>query len=213
MFITKGIGDGSTKRNYRHLPKDCCIFTGKRKKMERKNILVLNGSASADSSNQKLIRQLTLWTDEHFEFNHCMDLKLLPHFSPELSVTNTPEAVINFRQEVAAADGVIICTPEYIFSIPSGLKNALEWCVAAPVFTGKPLGIITASANGQKGHEELQLIMQTLMATFNPETTLLIPGIKGKVNEESLITDTYTIESLKQFLRAFEELVNRANQQ
>lgn len=175
--------------------------------MDKKNILVLNGSASTDSANQKLIHQLTLWTDEHFEFNHCMDLKLLPHFSPELSVTNTPEAVINFRQEVAAADGVIICTPEYIFSIPSGLKNALEWCVAAPVFTGKPLGIITASANGQKGHEELQLIMQTLMATFNPETTLLIPGIKGKVDAKGTISDPGTIKALEQFLRVFERLV------
>ncbi|MBL7704401.1 MAG: NAD(P)H-dependent oxidoreductase [Taibaiella sp.] len=177
--------------------------------MERKNILVLNGSASADSANQKLIHLLALWTEDHLELNLYPELKLLPHFNPELSVTGTPEAVLNFRQAVVAADGVLICTPEYIFSIPSGLKNALEWCVAAPVFTGKPLGIITASANGQKGHEELQLIMQTLMATFTPETTLLIPGIKGKVNTEGNMTDPDTIESLKLFLSAFEGLINK----
>lgn len=177
--------------------------------MERKNILVLNGSASADSANQKLIGQLALWMDDHFELKFCPDLKLLPHFNPELSITGTPEAVVNFRQAIAAADGVIICTPEYIFSIPSGLKNALEWCVATPVFTGKPLGIITASANGQKGHEELQLIMRTLMAAFIPDSTLLIPGIKGKVDAAGIISDPYTIEALEQFLSVFKGLVSK----
>ncbi len=177
--------------------------------MERKNILLINGSASAQSANQQLIGQLAFLIKDDFAIKMSPDLKLLPHFSPELSVTNTPEAVINFREEVATADGVIICTPEYIFSIPSGLKNALEWCVAAPVFTGKPLGIITASANGQKGHAELQLILQTLMANFTPGTTLLIPGIKGKVDAQGQITDAATIEALLQFLKAFESLAHQ----
>ena len=68
----------------------------------------------------------------------------------------------------------MICTPEYIFSLPSGLKNAIEWCVATTVFSEKPIGVITASADGQKGHEELQMIIKTVMARFTTETTLLI---------------------------------------
>lgn len=175
--------------------------------MERKSILVINGSASADSANQKLIHQLALWTKEYFELKISPDLKLLPHFDPGLSVAGTPEQVLTFRQEVEAADGVIICTPEYIFSIPSGLKNALEWCVAAPVFANKPLGIITASANGQKGHKELQLIMQTLMALFTTKTMLLIPGIKGKIDAQGKITDQGTITELEQFLAEFKLLL------
>jgi len=63
---------------------------------------------------------------------------------------------------------------EYVFSIPNGLKNVIEWCVATTVFADKPSGLITASANGQKGHEELLLIMKTAMAKFTSETTLLI---------------------------------------
>lgn len=174
---------------------------------ERKRILVINGSASADSANQKLIDQLAIWTKDILELDIYPDLKLLPHFSPELSIADTPEAVVAFRKQVEAVDGVIICTPEYIFSIPAGLKNALEWCVATAVFTGKPLGIITASANGQKGHEELQLIMQTLMASFTPDTTLLIQGIKGKVDAQEAITDPKTVKALEQFLAAFRLLL------
>src|SRR5690606_18112041 len=104
----------------------------------------------------------------------------LPHFDPERAIDNTPETILNFRQSIENADGLLICTPEYVFSIPSGLKNAIEWCVATNVFSGKPTGLITASANGESGHAELQLIMKTVMADFTSETTLLINGIKGK---------------------------------
>jgi len=77
------------------------------------------------------------------------------------------------------------------------------------VFTDKPLGIITASAHGQKGHAELQLIMQTLSAQFTEATTLLIQGIKGKFNENGILTDTITIDSFNTFVNAFINLVNQ----
>lgn len=38
-----------------------------------------------------------------------------------------PEAALDFRQNIETAGGMVICTPEYIFSIPIGLKNAIEW--------------------------------------------------------------------------------------
>jgi len=109
-----------------------------------KKIFVINGSASENSANQKLIDNIVDLTKDFFNMIVFNDLKTLPHFSPELSVENTPKAILDFRQNIENADGVLICTPEYVFSIPSGLKNAIEWCVATTVFTDKPLGIITA---------------------------------------------------------------------
>ena len=75
-------------------------------------------------------------------------------------------------------------------------------------FSEKPIGIITASANGAKGHEELQLIMTTLVAKFTNETTLLIGGIKGKVNFEGEIIDEKTSENLKKFIESYKKLIN-----
>jgi NAD(P)H-dependent FMN reductase len=133
---------------------------------------------------------------------------LIPHFDPELSVGEVPEEVGALREAIQRAAAVVICTPEYIFSIPSGLKNVLEWCVATTVFTDKPVGIITASANGEKGHEELQLIMRKLMARLSEDTTLLIQGIKGKIDGHGEFTDEETqkvfdlfVDSFKKFLR------------
>lgn len=146
-------------------------------------------------------------TKDCFRLTIFDKLKTLPHFDPELTNHQTPEAIVDFRRSIETADGILICTPEYIFSIPSGLKNAIEWCVSTTIFANKPTGLITASANGQKGHEELQLIMKTVMAKFTADTALLIQGIKGKINDEGQITDLQTKDDLKKFVDAFKEQI------
>ncbi|MFT4204669.1 MAG: NADPH-dependent FMN reductase [Chitinophagaceae bacterium] len=172
-----------------------------------KNIFVINGSASENASNQKLIACFADLTKDFYRLTVFNGLKTLPHFDPELSVSNTPKGIVDFRHNIATADGILICTPEYVFSIPSGLKNAIEWCISTTVFSDKPTGLITASANGAKGHEELQLIMKTAMAKFTPDATLLIKGIKGKINEQGRIVDNKTKDDLMKFIDAFAFLI------
>jgi chromate reductase, NAD(P)H dehydrogenase (quinone) len=174
---------------------------------EKKNIFVIIGSASSNSANEKLVEIITDLTRDVFNLTIYNTLKNLPHFDPELSANNPPPEINELREKIENADGIIICTPEYVFSIPSGLKNAIEWCVVTTVFSDKPLGIITASARGEKGHEELQLIMKTLMAKFINETTLLIQGIKGKINDSGQITDKQTMDSFMKFIEAFKGLI------
>ena len=173
----------------------------------KKNIFVIVGSASSNSANLKLVEQIALLTANELNMTIYNDLKLLPHFDPERSVTNPPQEIVAFRATIEKSDGIIICAPEYIFSIPSGLKNAIEWCISTVIFTDKPCGLITASANGEKGHEELQLIMKTAMAKFTDETALLIQGIKGKFNEQGKLIDQQTQKKLGDFMGAFLNLV------
>ncbi len=172
-----------------------------------KTIFAIIGSASENSSNQRLIEFLADQTGNDLKWIVFNELKSLPHFDPELSVNNPPKEVIAFRKQIEQADAVIICTPEYVFSIPSGLKNAIEWCVSTTVFSEKPCGLITASAQGEKGHEELQLIMKTLMAKFTHETTLLISGVKGKIAKSGEI-DPDTTSVLKTFIDSCLSLLN-----
>jgi len=171
-----------------------------------KKIFAINGSASNNSSNEKLINYFVELTKGFFSVTIFNDLKTLPHFDPALSDETTPQVILDFRKNIENADGILICTPEYIFSIPSGLKNAIEWCVSTTVFSDKPTAIITASANGEKGHEELQLIMKTVMAKFTLETTLLIQGIKGKINKQGDILDNKTKDELVKLIEAFKQL-------
>lgn len=175
---------------------------------QKKKIFVIIGSASKNSANEKLIDNFTKLTNHIFSLTVLKDLKTLPHFDPELSINNPPKEIIELRSNIEKSDGILISTPEYIFSIPGGLKNAIEWCVATTVFSDKPTGLITASASGLKGHEQLQLIMKTVMAKFTNETVLLIPGIKGKINEQGEITDDKTKIDFLNFVESFKILVS-----
>ena len=169
----------------------------------RKKIFAIVGSASKHSANEHLLKFIAQQLRNEFDVFIFNELKLLPHFDPEATIDNPPKSVADFRNKINEANGIIICTPEYVFSIPSGLKNAIEWCVATTVFSDKPVGLITASAHGAKGHEELQLIMRTVMAKFTEETTLLIQGIKGKINERGEIVDRITKQQVTTFIRSF----------
>lgn len=177
---------------------------------EKKNILAIIGSASSDSANHKLVEKIASVAGKRINFNIYNNLKALPHFDPELSASNPPRQILEFRRRIEKADGVIISTPEYIFSIPSGLKNAIEWCIATTVFSDKPTGLITASASGQKGHEELQLIMKTAMAKFTDKTSLLIQGIKGKFNEQGNLIDNEIEMQIENFTNEFMKLINQS---
>jgi len=179
---------------------------------EKKKILAIIGSASQNSANQKLVDNLISLTKNELVFTIYDELKALPHFDPELSTGNPPKPIVELRDKIDKADGILICTPEYVFSIPSGLKNAIEWCISTTVFSDKPSGLITASASGLKGHEELQLIMKTAMAQFTNETTLLIQGVKGKINNQGQIIDSKTTDNLKKFANAFIALLKNTHQ-
>lgn len=176
---------------------------------KKKNVVAIVGSAGSNSANLKLVEKFVDLTEDIFDVFIFNDLKSLPHFEPELSTDNPPKQIVDFRNLVQNADGIIICTPEYVFSIPSGLKNAIEWCVSTTVFSDKPTGLITASSLGEKAHEELQLIMKTMSAKFTEETILLIQGVKSKFDGKGNFTDKAVENSLNNFKTAFTDLMKK----
>lgn len=175
----------------------------------KRNILGINGSASKHSSNLKILEAIAEFGISDFDLSIIDDLSKLPHFKTDQTNINVPKGIIEFRNQIEKADGIIISTPEYIFSIPSRLKNAIEWCVSTTVFSDKPIGIITASANGEKGHTELKLIMKTVQTIFTDDTTLLIQGVKGKLKRGGNDLDNATRNQLICFVQSFNVLVEK----
>jgi chromate reductase len=166
-----------------------------------KKIFAIVGSASRHSANLQLVQYLSNKYAADFQWIIFDRLSSLPHFDPELSVEDPPAVVEAFRKSVEDADTVLICTPEYVFSVPSGLKNALEWCVSTTIFANKSTAIITASAHGEKGHEELKMIMRTLDADVREEYALLVQGIKGKVDAGGNIKDEKLRKELDELIK------------
>lgn len=170
-------------------------------------ILVIIGSASIASSNTKLMDVFAELNADDFQLTVFEGLGLLPHFDPSLTEA-LPITVANLIAGIEAAEGVVICSPEYIFSIPARLKNLLEWCVATTVFLDKPVGLVTASADGQQGHAQLKLIMKTLGARLTEEAELVINGIKGKFDEHNRLLDPQLLVRLSDFSTGFKRMIN-----
>ena len=175
----------------------------------KKKILAISGSTRRLSANLQLIQAIADLTQELYEIELFEGIAQLPHFNPDLDQHSPPAEVMAFRNKIAAADGVLICTPEYVFSLPGSLKNALEWMVSTVIFTDKPSGLITASASGQKGHAELKLVMKTIGAKFTSKTQLLISGVRNKLDKAGNLTDEKTILELRAFLVSFDKLLKK----
>jgi chromate reductase, NAD(P)H dehydrogenase (quinone) len=171
--------------------------------MLKKKVLAICGSTRTRSANLSIIRYVAALMPDKVEMDIYEGLSDLPHFNPDLDKDIVPPTVQSLRDRISEADGVLICTPEYVFSLPGALKNALEWCVSTILFSEKPVALITASASGVKAHESLQLVLKTIGASLREETQLLIQGAKGKVDGQDTITDPDTGRQLKELAAAF----------
>lgn len=143
------------------------------------------------------------------DFRFSIPLSALPHFDPDAEENSVPAVVAEFRAQVAAADAVIFCTPEYVFSVPAILKNALEWCVASTVFSEKPVAMIVASGGGQNTFESLGLILKTIQCRISKETSLLFSGVRGRMRGEMKISDTGDLAKLDAVFAALDAVTTQ----
>lgn len=175
---------------------------------DKLKILAISGSTRKVSSNLHLIHAIADLSRERFNIKIYEGLTSLPHFNPDIDNEGTvPSEVIAFRELLNAADGVLICTPEYAIGVPGTLKNAVDWTVSAMNFSQKPVALITASLSGAKGHESLLGTLRIIEARLTEHTQMFISGIKAKVNDQAVITDEVTKLQIQQLITAFSALI------
>lgn len=168
-----------------------------------KKVLAICGSIKTDSANHQLLKTIQKMAEGVMEIEVYDGLATLPYFNPNPDEETRHESVVTFRNKIQAADGVLICTPEYVFSLPGVLKNALEWTVSTTVFTDKPTAMITASSSGKVAHESLLLVMKTLGVQTAKDACLLISGIKAKMDTDGHIHHPETLDSINLLLEQF----------
>jgi chromate reductase len=175
--------------------------------MAKKNILAICGSTRKQSANKDVISAIKNMSQDILEISLYDGLTDLPFFNQDITNENTPANVIALREAISKADGVLICTPEYVFSLPGVLKNALEWMVSTTVFLDKPTALITASSSGEKAHESLVLVMKTLGIKTNEELCILISGVKSKLNPQGEMIDETLVRKLRNLIENFQKLL------
>jgi chromate reductase, NAD(P)H dehydrogenase (quinone) len=162
-------------------------------------ILAISGSLRATSSNTKMLKEIGQWVPAEIEFIIYDGLASLPAFDDS---AEEGEAVLKWRRQLAEADGVFICSPEYAFGVPGALKNAIDWTVSSGELVNKPLALITAASSGDKAHAAWLQIFAALSAHIPEGGSLLIPVIRTKLNEKGAITDAATKAAVQTVLQA-----------
>src|SRR3954464_14238044 len=111
-------------------------------------VLGISGSLRRDSYNSGLLRAAAEVLPSGAELEVFEGLKAIPPYDADDDVDAGPDAVASLREAIAAADAVLIATPEYNASVPGVLKNALDWAsrpYPANALRGKPVAVIGAS--------------------------------------------------------------------
>ncbi|MGR9164162.1 NADPH-dependent FMN reductase [Rhizobium leguminosarum] len=141
-------------------------------------ILAISGSARLNSTNTAMLRAIRAIAPSDIEVSIFDGVGRLPVFSPDLEGESLPEAVRDFIDVIATSDGVIIASPEYVRSIPGGLKNAIDWLVSGDEIVHKPIALLHASHRGDDMLAGLRTVLATITDRFAEDIFLRLPLMK-----------------------------------
>jgi NAD(P)H-dependent FMN reductase len=165
-------------------------------------ILALSGSVRAQSSNSALLRAAAAVAPEvHFDF-YDEQLAGLPPFNPDLDGEGAvpPPAVAELRGLLAAADGVLVSSPEYAHGAPGVLKNALDWIVSSGELEQKPVVLIAASPGGGRwAQSSLTPTLEVMGARMVGNVALTFT--RRWVDEQGRIADPAVLRTLEESVR------------
>lgn len=178
------------------------------------NIVTIVGSLRKDSINMNLAKTMKDRYQGKFHME-IADIRSLPHFDQD-EENNPSEAVKKFKNAVKNADAVIIITPEYNWSIPSVLKNALDWGSRVDkIFIGKPVMALGATP-GMLGTVRAQMHLREILSAPGIQAKILPPGgnevliglASQKFDEQTgQLVDEATLSFLDSKVDAFIEFV------
>lgn len=125
------------------------------------------------------------------------DWREIPVFDGDVFAAGLPAPVAALRERIRGADGVLIATPEYNFSVPGGLKNVLDWVSRGDdqPFAGKPVAILSASQGplgGARVQYDLRKIFLYLNSMLLVKPEVFIGMAAGKFDAAGLCTDATT---------------------
>lgn len=109
------------------------------------HILAISGSLRASSSNTALLQAAARLAPAHVRMSLYRGLAELPAFNPDDDGDTPHPAVAALREQLQAADAVLISTPEYAHGVPGALKNLLDWVVGSGELVDKPVALLHAS--------------------------------------------------------------------
>lgn len=174
-------------------------------------VLAFAGSLRANSYNRGLIRAAAELAPPSMTIE-VFDLAPIPLYNADVEANGAPPAVQEFKHKIKAADALLIATPEYNYSIPGVLKNAIDWASRAisrdepPALNGKPAAIL--GAGGRFGTVRAQAQLRYILShndiklVGKPE--VMIVRAWEHFDQDGTLTDPETRKQVSDLLIALE---------
>jgi len=177
-------------------------------------LLGISGSIRKESYNTKLLHAAAEVLPErvNISFIGCGDL---PLYNSDLDLETKPESVARLLRTIGESDGLLIASPEYNYSIPGVLKNAIDWASRPgykSVLAGKPTGIISAAKSavgGARVQLHLRDVFSSTLTPVVPSPPFLVPLAQDKFNQEGKLVDEDTMRRLDRYMTDLVVWVNR----
>src|SRR5205807_6259935 len=136
------------------------------------NVLTICGSLRKGSYNAALARALPALAPEGMTLTAAPRVDTIPHYNhDDQEATGFPPSVTAFADAIRVADGVIIVSPEYNWTIPGTLKNAIDWVSRMPDQPFKEqAAAIQSASGGPMGGSRMQYHMRQLLIYLNAFT-------------------------------------------
>src|SRR5215831_12854224 len=166
-------------------------------------LLAISGSLRARSSNTEVLRAAAALAPPDVAVTAYSGLAELPHFNPDLDEAGAllPLAVRQFREQVDAADALIISTPEYAHGVPGALKNALDWLVSGSEIPYKPVGLLNASPRSRHAQTSLAETLRTMSTVLAPPEPTEIPLSGRGLDADAIAATPELAERLRWAIR------------
>jgi chromate reductase len=173
---------------------------------DRLNVLGLAGSLRKGSFNKSALRAAVELAPPEIAIEP-FDIAPIPFYNEDVKAQGFPPPVQELREKIRAADALLIVTPEYNYSIPGVLKNAIDWASRPPEqpFDGKPIAIMGASGGGfgtARAQYHLRQCFVFLNAPIMLRPEVMIATAQNKFDAEGKLTDQPTRDAIAALLAA-----------
>ena len=171
-------------------------------------VLGISGSLRKGSFNTALLRAAIELASEGVRFETA-DIGAIPLYNEDIRAAGFPESVVKLREAIARANALLIVTPEYNYSVPGVLKNAIDWASRPPnqPFAGKPLGIMGASGGaGGTMRAQYHLRQMAVFLDMHPlnKPELFVRSAQAMFDETGRLKDEPTRKLVLQHVEALQ---------
>jgi chromate reductase len=173
-------------------------------------ILAVSGSLRAASYNSALLRLAIKSAPPELTIERY-DIRAIPFYDGDVETRGDPQTVVDWKDSISAADGILFATPEYHHSIPGVLKNALDWAGRSPKgvtnasLARKPIAIM--GTGGVAGTARAQLHLRQVLAETRSyvmiEPTVVVPSARQKFDETGKLLDEAVRKQVSDFMAAY----------